>query len=30
LLKHYLSQSQKVADQEMEKAWGVSPLKVAK
>ena len=30
LLKHYLSQSQKVADKEMEKAWGVSPLRIAK
>lgn len=29
LLKHYLSQSQKVADLEMEKAWGASPLKIA-
>lgn len=30
LLKHYLSQSQKVADKEMEKAWGSSPLRIAK
>ena len=30
LLKHYLSQSQKVADLEMEKAWGSSPLRIAK
>lgn len=30
LLKHYLSQSQKVADKEMEKAWGLAPLRVAK
>jgi integrase len=30
LLKHYLSQSQKVADLEMEKAWGASPLRIAK
>lgn len=30
LLKHYLSQSQKVADMEMEKAWGSSPLRIAK
>ena len=29
LLKHYLSQSQKVADLEMEKAWGASPLRIA-
>ena len=28
--KHYLSQSQKVADKEMEKAWGSSPLRIAK
>ena len=30
LIKHYLSQSQKVADKEMEKAWGSSPLRIAK
>ncbi|MBX2944101.1 MAG: phage integrase SAM-like domain-containing protein [Cyclobacteriaceae bacterium] len=30
LLKHYLSQSQKFAEKEMEKAWGFSPLKVAR
>lgn len=30
LIKHYLSQSQKIADKEMEKAWGFSPLKVAR
>lgn len=30
LLKHYLSQSQKVAEKEMEKAWGSSPLRIAK
>ena len=30
LLKHYLSQSQKVADKEFEKAWGSSPLRIAK
>ncbi|MBX2962163.1 MAG: phage integrase SAM-like domain-containing protein [Cyclobacteriaceae bacterium] len=30
LLKHYLSQSQKFAEKEMEKAWGYSPLKIAR
>ncbi len=30
LLKHYLSQSQKVADMEMEKAWGSSALRIVK
>jgi hypothetical protein len=30
LLKSYLVESQKVADKEMEKAWGSSPLKIAK
>lgn len=30
ITKHYLSQSQKIAEKEMEKAWGVSPLKIAK
>lgn len=30
LLKHYLSQSQKAAEKEMEKAWGTSPLRIAK
>lgn len=30
LLKSYLVESQKTADQEMEKAWGSSPLKVAR
>jgi hypothetical protein len=30
LLKNYLVESQKVADQEMEKAWGSAPLKVAR
>lgn len=30
LLKNYLVESQKVADQEFEKAWGASPLKVAR
>lgn len=30
LLKHYLNQSQKIADQEMEKAWGASPLAIAR
>jgi len=29
LLKHYLNQSQKFAEQEMEKAWGFSPLRIA-
>lgn len=29
LIKHYLSQSQKVADKEMEMAWGSSPLRIA-
>lgn len=29
LLKHYLNQSQKIADLEMEKAWGASPLTIA-
>ncbi|HEY0741804.1 MAG TPA: hypothetical protein VGD40_10085 [Chryseosolibacter sp.] len=30
LLKNYLVESQKVADKEMEKAWGSSPLKVSR
>lgn len=30
LLKHYLVNSQKVAETEFEKAWGVSPLKIAR
>jgi site-specific recombinase XerC len=30
LLSNYLVESQKVADKEMEKAWGASPLKIAK
>lgn len=30
LLKNYLVESQKVADKEMEKAWGAAPLKVAR
>lgn len=30
ILKHYLSESQKVAEKEMEKAWGASPLRIAK
>lgn len=30
LLKHYLSQSQKFAEKEMEKAWGYSPLMIAR
>jgi hypothetical protein len=30
LIENYLVESQKVAEQEMEKAWGASPLKVAR
>ena len=30
LIKNYLVESQKIADQEMEKAWGSSPLKVVR
>jgi hypothetical protein len=30
LIKNYLVESQRVADKEMEKAWGYSPLKVVK
>ena len=30
LLKHYLNNSQVVADKEFEKAWGSSPLRIAK
>lgn len=30
ILKHYLSESQRTADKEMEKAWGASPLRIAK
>jgi integrase len=30
LLKHYLNDSQRIAEQEFEKAWGTSPLKIAK
>jgi integrase len=29
ILKHYLAESQKVANDEMEKAWGASPLRIA-
>lgn len=30
LIENYLVESQKIAEQEMEKAWGASPLKVAR
>lgn len=30
LLKHYLNDSQRIAKQEFEKAWGASPLRIAK
>jgi hypothetical protein len=30
LLKHYLNNSQVIADKEFEKAWGSSPLRIAK
>ena len=30
ILKHYLGESQKVAEKQMEEAWGSSPLRIAK